>query len=462
MLSAPTSTAPWASRRAMMVASCVAGARSRLIFEPARVDSPAMSNKFLTANGTPASAPSRRPRARSASIAAALASARSAVTAVNALRTRSCLAIRVSAARTTAAALVRPSQPAAAISLARAQGVCVGPGAEAEKIGAGSASSGSGKSANRAANASVTSRLVLTALFQAGSSLRSSACAAASTKLSRRSRLGGLRFTRLPLARDAFATGARDGLNFPLRNDLACFVIASCSDAFLRSMSSSTSRHSFPRRREFNLKSPQPGSPQRGPRDASIAGWPARGRAEWIVLHPLRERRVGNGGQEVASILRLRRNQNLFGRPLLDDASRLHDDDTIAQQPQHVEVVGDEQVAHPQRVLELLQQIEHDRLHRHVERRRRFVEDDEIGAERDRPRDAYARLLSAGQLMRKAVEQLERQADLAGKRFAARAHRRASLHVAQPQDRVGDGARGGEARIEAVGRILEHHLDALA
>src|SRR5215831_14082992 len=63
MLSAPTSTAPWASRRAMTVASRVAGARSRLIFEPARVGSPAMSNKFLTANGTPASAPSRRPRA---------------------------------------------------------------------------------------------------------------------------------------------------------------------------------------------------------------------------------------------------------------------------------------------------------------------------------------------------------------------------------------------------------------
>ena len=36
------------------------------------------------------------------------------------------------------------------------------------------------------------------------------------------------------------------------------------------------------------------------------------------------------------------------------------------------------------------------------------------------------------------------------------------LHVAEPQDRIGDRARGGEARIEAVGRVLEHHLDALA
>src|SRR5262249_16841246 len=71
--------------RGMRVASRLAGARSWLIFEPASVGSPAMSNKFLTANGTPASDPtSRRPFARSASSAAALASARSSVTAVNA------------------------------------------------------------------------------------------------------------------------------------------------------------------------------------------------------------------------------------------------------------------------------------------------------------------------------------------------------------------------------------------
>src|SRR5262249_28361783 len=64
--------------------------------------------------------------------------------------------------------------------------------------------------------------------------------------------------------------------------------------------------------------------------------------------------------------------------------------------------------------------------------------------------------------MRKAVEQFDRQADLAGQRFAARTYRLASLQIAQSQDRVGDGARGGEAWIEAVGRVLEHHLDAPA
>ena len=55
MLSAPTRTAPAASRRSISVASRAAGGASRLIFEPASVGNPAMSNRFFTANGTPAS-----------------------------------------------------------------------------------------------------------------------------------------------------------------------------------------------------------------------------------------------------------------------------------------------------------------------------------------------------------------------------------------------------------------------
>ena len=42
--------------------AAVAGGASRLIFEPASVGSPATSNRFLTANGTPASDPSGSPR----------------------------------------------------------------------------------------------------------------------------------------------------------------------------------------------------------------------------------------------------------------------------------------------------------------------------------------------------------------------------------------------------------------
>src|SRR5439155_11053836 len=121
MLSAPTSTAPAVSSRAISVASHAAGAQSRLILEPASVGSPATSNRFLTANGTPASGPSARPSSRALSIARAFARARSSSTAVKALSTGLSAAMRASAARTTALALVRPARTAAAISLACAQ-----------------------------------------------------------------------------------------------------------------------------------------------------------------------------------------------------------------------------------------------------------------------------------------------------------------------------------------------------
>src|SRR5579871_5375329 len=104
MLSAPTSTAPAASIRSIRVASRLAGGRSRLIFDPARVASPFTANKFFTAKGTPASGPTLSPAAIAASTARALARARSAVISVKALRTVSCCSIRASAAWVTSSA----------------------------------------------------------------------------------------------------------------------------------------------------------------------------------------------------------------------------------------------------------------------------------------------------------------------------------------------------------------------
>src|SRR5712671_454901 len=110
ILSAPTSTAPAASMRSIRVASRAAGSRSRLIFDPARVESPCTSNRFLTANGTPANGPPFWPAAIAASMARAFARARSAVTSVNAFKTGLCLAIRASAASITLTAeILRPA-----------------------------------------------------------------------------------------------------------------------------------------------------------------------------------------------------------------------------------------------------------------------------------------------------------------------------------------------------------------
>src|SRR5579863_2998877 len=118
MLSAPTSTAPAASSRSTNVASREAAGRSRLIFDPARVGSPLTSNRFFTANGTPASAPGFLPAAIAASTARAFARARSAATSVKEFRVESCLAIRASAASVALSAENFLSLTACAISSA--------------------------------------------------------------------------------------------------------------------------------------------------------------------------------------------------------------------------------------------------------------------------------------------------------------------------------------------------------
>src|SRR3981189_1925491 len=82
--------------------------------------------------------------------------------------------------------------------------------------------------------------------------------------------------------------------------------------------------------------------------------------------------------------------------------------------------------------------------------------------QRDRPRNADAGFLSTRQLMRETVEQIDRQADQAGELLTPGPQGVRAFDAAELADRVVYLARGGKARIEAVGRILKYHLDALA
>src|SRR3954452_8923182 len=118
MLSAPTRTAPAASMRSISVESRPAAGRSRLILEPARVSNPSTSNRFLTANGTPASGPTGLPAAIAASTARAFVRARSAVTSVKAFSTPSRAATRANAASVASNAEVLRAATAAAMALA--------------------------------------------------------------------------------------------------------------------------------------------------------------------------------------------------------------------------------------------------------------------------------------------------------------------------------------------------------
>src|SRR5215216_8080557 len=81
MLRPPTRIAPAASSLRTSEPSRAAFGPSTLIFEPARVGRPFMSNRFFTAKGTPASGPRWVP----ASISDARLRARAATTSVKAL-----------------------------------------------------------------------------------------------------------------------------------------------------------------------------------------------------------------------------------------------------------------------------------------------------------------------------------------------------------------------------------------
>src|SRR5260370_38910278 len=114
MLRAPTRIAPAISSWRTSAPSRLALGPSRLIFDPARVGRPAISNRFLTANGTPTSGPRWRP----ASISAARFLARSATRSVKALTVGSAASMRYSAASTTALAVAFWPATARAISAA--------------------------------------------------------------------------------------------------------------------------------------------------------------------------------------------------------------------------------------------------------------------------------------------------------------------------------------------------------
>ncbi len=146
-------------------------------------------------------------------------------------------------------------------------------------------------------------------------------------------------------------------------------------------------------------------------------------------------------------------------RPRFHDLAEIHHQHTVAQKPDHGKVVRDEQVAHAGVLLQPLQQLENDDLHGNVQRRGRLVEHQEIGLDRHGAGDADAGALAARELMRKARQQLQRQAALARHRLDPRFERGAAQFAQSPQ-RIGNGGESGETRIDAFAGVLEHHLDA--
>ena len=115
----------------------------------------------------------------------------------------------------------------------------------------------------------------------------------------------------------------------------------------------------------------------------------------------------------------------------------------------------------PALALQVLQQVDHLRLDRDVERRDRLVAHDQLRAERQRAGDADALALAARELVREVGHLRGPQADA----VEQRRHLRGALALvghAVDQQRLADDVARGHARVERRERILEDDLHLLA
>jgi hypothetical protein len=87
------------------------------------------------------------------------------------------------------------------------------------------------------------------------------------------------------------------------------------------------------------------------------------------------------------------------GRPLLDDAAFVHDDDAIAGRRGDAQVMGDEEQAEAELLLDVAQQLHDLGLHADVERAGGFVSHQRGGPAGERAGDRQALPLAAAKLM---------------------------------------------------------------
>jgi hypothetical protein len=145
----------------------------------------------------------------------------------------------------------------------------------------------------------------------------------------------------------------------------------------------------------------------------------------------------------------------------LDDAAEIHHCDALAEVTHHAEVVRYEHEGETTTRAQFLEQNQDLGLHAHVERRDRFVGEDQIGAERKRARNPDALALAAGKLMRVAASSRWWQTNLIEKSLDRRGYILAPCQPMHPNwltERVGDAL----SRIERGGRVLEYDLEAAA
>ena len=146
----------------------------------------------------------------------------------------------------------------------------------------------------------------------------------------------------------------------------------------------------------------------------------------------------------------------------LHQPAEVHHADLVAHVPHHRQVVRDEQVREAALALQVLHDVEHLRLHAHVQRRGGLVADQEFRLGGQCPRDRDTLPLPAGELVRELLAVLRRQPH----RLQQLGHLVLELRFVGDDpvllERLGHDVLHRPARVQAGVRVLEDHLDAPA
>ena len=163
--------------------------------------------------------------------------------------------------------------------------------------------------------------------------------------------------------------------------------------------------------------------------------------------------RVRNGANERGRVGMAGVGEERLGRADFDDLPQIHHRNARTEKSHDIEVVRHEKVAHPEPLSQLGQQLQHHRLDRNVERGSRFVENEQRGLDDNRAGDADTRPLTAGKLMRVALEKLCRQTDKLRRAPNARIDVPGVAKTKETSQRIRNSTEDAEGWIEALGRI---------
>jgi len=139
------------------------------------------------------------------------------------------------------------------------------------------------------------------------------------------------------------------------------------------------------------------------------------------------------------------------------DVAQVHHGDAVADILDYGQVVRHEEISQGEGLLQVVQQVEHLRLDRHVQRRDRFVADDQFRAQRQGAGDPDPLTLTAGECVWVAVHVLNPQPD----QFQEFARAMPQfLAAGQPvhDQRLGHDLHHRHARVQRRVRILEDDL----